>query len=244
MARFPMIAPLIALVVAACATSSSSVQPAHPRITLEYLPRLFDSICAAATQTTADASAMAETERRLPEFRRAWEAEEERLLSTTVQITGAGWRYREAVATLHVCEGMRASVTYPLIIDARPFLAATDGPLVGRDDALTNVIFHEVLHRYLRELIGAGEGQPMRSTPIMRQYESEPMYVRTHLHLYALQRAVYARVGRDFGVVAEFQATTLTPEVRPMYERAAALSEQHQEALLAELRTLASGRQP
>ena len=170
-----------------------------PDITVDWVGIHELALCPRPENTNRFASAQREAERRLPEFRSAWAAEGAALLRATQRVVGAPFRYREAIAVLHVCEPHSLGTSYPLTVNISRFMAAYDGRW-HRDPRwqtrFAELVYHEVLHRYLRDLTGAGVGEPMRPTPLMSRYANEPLFTRTHLHLLAIQRLVYRRLGR------------------------------------------------
>lgn len=65
-----------------------------------------------------------------------------------------------------------------------------------RTSCLPIFLYHEVLHQYIRDITGPGKGQPMHPTPLVSRYADDVLYTRTHLHLIAIQRLVYQRLGK------------------------------------------------
>ena len=57
---------------------------------------------------------------------------------------------------------------------------------------LSGLTTHEVLHRFVDDILGG----MFPSTPLLRKYREELLLVRRHLHVDALQKAIYVRMGR------------------------------------------------
>ncbi len=55
-------------------------------------------------------------------------------------------------------------------------------------------VFHELLHRYVNDRI---ETLPGKTTPLLTKYRDEPPVVQNHLHVVAIMKAVYAKLGRE-----------------------------------------------
>jgi hypothetical protein len=205
---------------------------AAPRVVIDYTP-VFDRGCSEAVKSPTPAGAPEEIASRLPEFRRAWDASGPRLLSTAQALTGKPLGFRETVAALHVCRGI-ASVSLPLAINMNWFLRATGGRYVEHPEMFVDTLFHELLHNYVRHILGGGE-EASRNSALLRKHAGEPLVTRNHLHLIALQSAVYTRLGRP-DMVAAAKAADLT--VGPPYARAWELVEREgPDAYLAELRS-------
>jgi len=51
-----------------------------------------------------------------------------------------------------------------------------------------SIIFHEILHRYLKDRIPA-------NSSLLLKYKNEDETVLSHLHLFAIQKAVYLALG-------------------------------------------------
>ncbi len=58
----------------------------------------------------------------------------------------------------------------------------------------SRTVFHEVLHRYVNDRI---ETLPGKTTPLLTKYRDEPQVVQKHLHVVAIMKAVYAKLGRE-----------------------------------------------
>jgi hypothetical protein len=163
-----------------------------PKITIDY-PRVIEFNCKALGLKTGDPTMVAELRERLPAWRAAWDKDGPRLLAELRRTVGKPFEFRESIATLQTCEGLH-STSYPLILDARKSLSG--GQFGGRVDLFVNDLFHELTHRYIRDILGDdGDGLPFRETPMMLKYRGESPMVRTHLHLYALHKVIYRRLG-------------------------------------------------
>lgn len=162
-----------------------------PTITFDY-PGVIEINCKALGLKTGDAAMVAELRERLPAWRSAWNKDGPRLLAELRGIVGKPFKFRESLAVLQTCEGL-LSTSYPLLINARKSLAG--GVYGGRVDLFVNDVFHELTHRYIRDILGDGDRLPFKETPMMIKYQAEAPLVRTHLHLYALHKVIYHRLG-------------------------------------------------
>lgn len=189
---------LAAVAVLSVLAPSASAQV--PNVTLDWVGIHEMVSCAKAPDKQRHLRARNEIERRLSEFQRIWADEGPFLLSTAAEVAGQPFHFREALGVIHVCEDQVLGVSYPLLINIKWFLDAYEGryrkhPLWKATFA--ELVFHEVLHRYIRDALGRGQGEPFRSTELMRRYGDEALLTRTHLHHFAIERAVYARLGRS-----------------------------------------------
>jgi len=180
----------LALPSGAIAKTSANPPPV-PKITIDY-PGVIEFNCKTLGLKTGNPSLVAELRERLPAWRAAWDKDGTRLLAELRRTVGKPFQFRESIAILQTCEGLH-STSYPLILDARKSLIG--GTYGGRVDLFVNDLFHEITHRYIRDILGDGDRLPFKETPMMLKYQAEPPLVRTHLHLYALHKVIYARLG-------------------------------------------------
>ena len=190
-------------------------QAGYPDVALDHKP-MFDTACAEATKEPIDPAAVRELQERLGEFREFWRKEQPKLLGAVPAVTGVPFKYREAKAALFVCGGY-PSMSLPLMINMRPYLAATSrvppAPMVD----FSNVILHEVLHRYVGECL---EALPGRTTKLLQKYSDEPPPVRNHLHLYAVMLLVYRKLGREKDLDAVWATEKRFPKAWAVSQRA------------------------
>jgi hypothetical protein len=174
-----------------------------PRVDVVYNPG-FDEGCAFRVQEPLDPVAVTELDALMPRLEEAWRKDGPELLMATRDVVGEPFHFQKTTARLLTC-GV-ASVSRPLAINVRPYLRATaDGPPTPLPQ-FARTVYHEVLHRYVMEVM-AQHG--LRDTPLLRKYSAEPEVVRDHLHLFAIEEAVYHRMGRerDLEDVKSFEAT-------------------------------------
>lgn len=182
-------------------------QRSYPLVTIEY-SELFDRAYAQAAKEPATEDAMQELKRRVPELRSAWESGGAIRLQETVKLVGQPFLFHETVAT--VVANRLPSMSSPLIINGRPYLNAT-----GNKSAVTptvvfvQVVFHEVLHRYVRDLIAT---RPKATTPLLEKYSKETTHVRNHLHVAAIEILVARRLKREdeYREYLKFEASLAT----------------------------------
>jgi hypothetical protein len=110
-------------------------------------------------------------------------------LTTTTAAINKPFRHKEMIATLTLCPIQ--SMSRPLLINVRPFL---DGPTQHQPRPLflfAALVFHELLHTYV---IGA---RPPGPSALLERYKSEEPVVKSHLHLMAVMKMVYLKLGRE-----------------------------------------------
>ena len=159
----------LGVIVLMAAATIVAAQAPHPTITIDYLP-LFDAECGEATGRPANPAAVEELTRRLADFREAWRRDAPDLLGQVPVVTGLPFCFTETRAALFVCQGF-PSISLPLLINMRPYLQATAGGQVSPLVDFSNVVMHEVLHRYVGDVLAAA---PDRMTPLLQKYAGEP----------------------------------------------------------------------
>lgn len=213
-----------------------------PTVTLDWVGIHEMALCPPPTDEARLAAAKDEAEQRLPAFRAAWAKHGPALLRETRALVGYPFKFNETLATLHVCEAHGDGTSYPLTVNLTLFLKVYGGEFQNHphaEELFANLVYHEVLHRYIRDIVGPGKGEPMRPTPLVARHSDENLFVRTHLHLIGIEKLVYKRLRR-----AEIPAIMWSDNKHPAYARAHALAnEVGAETILADLRgAAASGR--
>lgn len=213
-----------------------------PDISLDWVGVYEMSLCRVPKNEAQFVAAKKEAEQRLPEFQRAWAKHGPLWLDETAKLVGHPFEFNEALGTLIVCQDHPWGMSYPLTINLEWFLSAYNGRYRDhprREELFAERVYHEVLHRYIRDLLGPAKGVPFRETPLMRKYANEPLMTRTHLHVMAIERLLLQKLGK----------ADLLPILRadhqhaPAYARAYEIVDQvGSDAVLADLRQQAKTR--
>ena len=229
-----MIASILLVAIADRASANS------PSISLDWVGVYEMSLCRAPKNEAQFAAAKREAEQRLPEFQRAWAQYGPRWLDQTAKLVGHPFKFQEELGTLIVCQGHPWGTSYPLTINLEWFLSAYDGKYRSDprwEELFAERVYHEVLHRYIRDLLGPGKGEPFRETPLMLRYAKEPLLTRTHLHVMAIERLLFQKLGK----------ADLPPILRADHQHAPAYARAYEivdevgaDAVLADLRQQAN----
>jgi len=214
-----------------CSSSTMAQRASYPEVAFEYSP-LFDVSCAEITKQPTEPEAVKELENRLGSFREHWRKDAPKLLGTTVKVTGVKFQFRETKAALHLCQGF-GSLNIPLLINMRYFIVAIQGERVSTMPQFTNLVFHQILHRYLDDRI---KSLPDKTTPLLTKYRDEPFLVLYHLHIFATMNEVYRKLERqsDLDAAIAFEQTL---KAAPILKRAREIVDKEgAEAFLRELR--------
>ena len=201
--RFRLALSILALLIF-CSTPTVAQRVNYPEVSFGYSP-IFDVTCAELTKQSIEPAAITELNDRLDSFRESWLKEAPQLFKTTVKLTKVPFQFRETRAALSLCRGF-PSMSDPLLINVRFFLAATRGKNVAPMTQFSNLVFHEILHRYVSDRIKV---LPNKTTPLLTKYRDEPLPVRNHLHLYAIMNEVYRKLERqkDLDAVIAWEQT-------------------------------------
>jgi hypothetical protein len=164
--------------------SSGPARGETPPVELSYAES-FDEVCAQQTHYHISPSWIAEAKSRLPEFTASWQQSGSRLLRTSEQIVGKDFRQKQFLVSLSVCSF--PSMAEPLLVNIRYSLKSFT-PESLPADVTVSIIFHEILHHYLSGLV-------LTHSNLLLKYRAEDETVTSHVHLLALQKAVYLRLG-------------------------------------------------
>jgi hypothetical protein len=202
----------------------------YPAVSVDYFA-LFDRACAEMAKQPVDEPALRETEARLAEFRTQWAGDEAALLGSVVAVTGVAFRFAETRAALVSC-GFQ-SISLPLLVNVRPYLGAASGAKPAPMSDFSNTVFHEVLHRYVADSIRALPGS---TTPLLKKYATEHPAVRNHMHLFAIERLVYRKVGRETELEASIEVENTLRGATNLRRARTIVAEEGAEALVRELK--------
>ena len=210
---------------------------AAPEITLDWVGVHEQTLCNPPADIGRFEAAKREAEQRLPEFQKAWSRHGPGWLTRTEALVGHRFRYREAIDTLIVCADQPWGTSYPLTTNLEWFLAAYDGKYRSHplwEELFAERVYHEVLHRYVRDIVGKGDGQPVRDTPLMARYRGEPFLTRVHLHIVAVERVLFGGLGKE----ELLRILRQDHQEAPAYARAYEIVDQEgAEAVIADLRS-------
>jgi hypothetical protein len=149
-------------------------------VDIVYSPT-FDAACAFATGYEIKDEWQHELKSRLNEFHSEGSSAEAELLSTTEKIVGKPLMRRSATARVTLCD--TPSRSSPLLVNMRYALASfTSSPVPMH--VKVGTLYHELLHNYIADFLPP-------SSDLLQQYTHEHARVTGHLHLLALQKAVY-----------------------------------------------------
>lgn len=223
----------------ALAIASTASVARAPTITLDWVGIHEIGLCPPPKDEARFAAAKREASQRLAEFQAAWARYGPALLRETQTVVGQPFRFRESLATLHVCEAHADGTSYPLTINLSLFLKAYGGEYQSHphsDELFANLVYHEVLHRYIRDITGRGDVEPMKPTPLLLRHADENPFVRTHLHVIGIEKLVYQRLAKP-----EIPAKMWADNRNPAYVRAYALANEiGANAIVADLRNVAA----
>jgi len=122
----------------------------------------------------------------LPKFEQQWRSLGPALLAETEKITGKAFTQSEVTAHLTLCD-VPSDSFLGAVVNMRYALASFTPTPVSLNYKVS-VLFHELLHKFLREHL------PEQS-PLLSEHQTENPRVLNHLHLLALEKAVYLQLG-------------------------------------------------
>ncbi len=158
---------------------------APPTVEISYRESL-DTGCAFVRGYKINEKWKEELKQNLGRFNDVWAKVGPTLLHTTETITGKQFTQKKITAHLTLCD-LPSQSMLGVAINMRYALASfTKNPVPMRYKV--SVLYHEVLHKFV------ADHMPAKSA-LLSQYPSENPRVRGHLHLLALQKAVYLKLG-------------------------------------------------
>jgi hypothetical protein len=180
-ASFRHVSALLLLTVGSCRSAASPLT-----VEISYSETL-DSICSLEHGSAIKTEWKTELTQARGEFEREWAAVGPKLMATTEQITGKRFSPQPLKARLTLCDVPSESGRGSILVNMRYALksfAAEPVPVRYK----VNVLFHEVLHNFLST-------NPVKRSALLLANRNESERVRDHLHLLALQKAVFLQLG-------------------------------------------------
>ena len=152
-------------------------------IQMDYSPTL-DSICSVFSGPGIEDSWKTELDSVLPEFENAWGTLGVQLVSGSEEVIK---KKIDLNFTAHLTLCNTPSRSLPVILNMRYALTSfTDSPVPLR--VKVGTLHHEILHREVDDLVPD-------ASQLMAEYADEHKRVRGHLHLLAVQKATYLKLG-------------------------------------------------
>lgn len=181
----------------------------YPRVELVYQYVPFDLFCEQWRNTKIEEGWKEELESKIKAYQEYWDKEAPLLLGTTVSELGKPFPRKEMIAVLTLCP--ISSMSTPLMFGIWRFL---DGPTQGNPRPMflfSSELFHELLHTYIRPF-------PPPDSKLMEKYKNEPLFVQTHVHVMAVMKQVYLKLGRSEQLKEIIARDSAAPN--PAYRRA------------------------
>ena len=166
-------------------SSAHATSPEVPKIFFSY-SWLYDiTVC---EQTPPNANWVDEIRMKSNRFSDLWSAKGPELFGILFNKTGLGFSRKEMTATFSVCP-KKASYSNPLVLNMTRYLESYMSPkLAFSDDDFVDLVFHELLHTWVVE--------NLKNSELLRKYKDEMPTVKNHMHLMAIQKFVYSKLGR------------------------------------------------
>jgi hypothetical protein len=159
----------------------SSAANAQDSLFVLHYDERFDEQCSASRGYSIKAEWSNELKDRLPEMQTLWKAIAPPMLAAVKNLTGKSIDPPASPIRLTLCD-LPSQSKFGTSVNMRFALRAfTEQPVPLRYKADT--AFHEVLHPFVSRYAP-------KTSPLLRQHDSESGCIRNHLHLLALQKAV------------------------------------------------------
>ncbi len=161
----------------------------NPRVIIEYAPNVDRYFCSPYGKGKIKPDWGKELARKFPKFEAFWNRIGPNILMKTSELTGKHFVFSEKKAYLFMCPSLSA-FTIPLMIPITEFVQEQNKV---NEVILVDSIFHNVLHLFVASALFPGY-----YTPQIGQHFHESWATLTHLHLFALQKAVYLNTNQQY----------------------------------------------
>ncbi|MBY0369685.1 hypothetical protein K2X33_03300 [bacterium] len=193
---------LAALLLAGCSGGSVGSVPqmlgqVSPKLFLQQAA-IFDMVCQAKTAFKIEPSWQQELFEKLPKFQSAWDGKAAGLIAASQEMAGREFSRREFSVALTLCSWTPMGDP-AFIVSARPYLQgpAQADPKIGSPMGLVafvSMTHHELLHSLVDNLV---DERFFAGSALLQKYKDEPTNVQVHLHLMAIQKAAYVKLGDE-----------------------------------------------
>lgn len=163
----------------------SAAKAAAPAVEISYSESA-DYICSVFRGSEIKEEWQADLKSRMPDFERQWQALGPKLLTEVEKITGKAFSQAQISAHLTLCD-VPSDSFLGAVVNMRYALASFTATPVSLQYKVS-VLFHEILHKFLDEHL------PSESI-LLSEHQDENKRVLNHLHLLALEKAVYLQLG-------------------------------------------------
>ena len=175
------------LLIPIIALSTSGAGAAIPTVEITYSKSL-DWVCSQVRGPDVEEAWEAELENLLPRYQQQWQTIGPRLLETTSSMTGKFFPESDITAHLTLCN-VPSNAFFSIVVNMRHALSSYTADPVPLDYKIS-VLFHEILHQFLN-------AHRPDSSDLLTAHQDEDYRVLDHLHLLALEKAVYLQLGLD-----------------------------------------------
>ena len=175
---------IVAFVIFLLSSGAAISAPDETKIDFVY-SSFWDSMCSFFTGYEIADAWKQELDQKKSLLESEWNAVGHRLLDTTETIVGKKFKLASVTAHLTLCNTPSRSI--PVIVNMRYSLSSfTTNPVAIHIKVGT--LYHELLHRLVDDNIP-------KNSPLLQRYIEEDERVLSHLHLMALLKAVYTKLG-------------------------------------------------
>lgn len=151
---------------------------------------VFDMECATRTGFKINPEWQKELFEREKEFQNEWDKKAVALNKASELLAGRKFPRKEYSVALGLCAW--TPMGHPFIVTVLPYLKGATKPLDLT--SFVSMTHHELLHSLVENIFN---DQFVKSSKMLSKYHKEDFNVLVHLHLVALHKAVYVKLGED-----------------------------------------------
>lgn len=172
---------------------SEKLGPQFPVVTFSYdwRGKSLDVIGRWMLQNVTLTQLKSELDKQLPALKVVWEKDAPLLFKQLFSVFNCGIKAKERTAIFYLTSAWSYGSDRFLVLGLRWTLDPQPWVFkVNREEGFTVTIFHELLRIWVDENIS-------QESPLLKKYSTEGSEVRNHIHLMALQKMVYQKLGRE-----------------------------------------------
>lgn len=171
-----------------------------PSVSFHYNAAIDNYLCQRKSKARILPNWHSELTSKLPQLEQVWNQLGPRLLAETSKLTGKPFPYSHYNVSVFLCPDL-PGLSFPIImVPVRMYLKHAVIQQTWGKNEFVDMVYHELLHLYVARALHWNLW-----TPLLKKHHNEALNTKIHLHLFALQKAVYFNLGlqKEWQIVVE-----------------------------------------
>ena len=160
-----------------------------PLVKFHYQAAIDRYLCSSEGKSRILPSWHTELETKFSLLKDEWSNVGPKLLAETSKLIGTPFSHSEYDIPIFLCPSL-PGIGFPIMIPIRMYLKNAVVEKPWDKSEFVDMVYHEILHLYIARALHWNFW-----TPLLSKYRDEKLNTKIHLHLFAVQKAVYVNLG-------------------------------------------------